>query len=69
MNKLKVFEGKRRQLECNLIEAICLSNTKTYEKLVKEPNSKANLTVANNLSSNTAITEALPKPPKNRDDK
>jgi len=66
MNKLKIIEGSRRQLECDLIEAICLNDMITYYNLALKLNRRANLTLSN-FSDNTTI--ALSKSPNYKDSK
>lgn len=45
---LKVIEGDRYLLECALIQAICLGQTKIYQDLAHRLNHRANLSLLHN---------------------
>jgi hypothetical protein len=49
---LKVIDGQRSRLECELIEAICLGNMNTYNTLTDRLNHQANLASLKNCISN-----------------
>ena len=61
---LKVIDGQRSRLECEMIEAICFGNMNTYKALIDRLNHRANLASLNSCISNT---EEIPHQEKSPD--
>jgi hypothetical protein len=61
---LKVIDGQRSSLECEMIEAICFGNMNTYKALIDRLNHRANLASLNSCISNT---EEIPHQEKSPD--
>ena len=60
---LKVIDGQRSRLECELIEAICLGNMDTHKTLTDRLNHRANLASLESCISNTEENSHQEKSP------